>query len=417
MGSPSSPTSAVSSSISGSSGSSVGTVTVAMIVSSGSSRKVTPSGGVISERCSVAAASRCETSTVIDLGDVGRQRLDVQLVGLLADDAALGDAGRVLGAVQVDAHRRLDLLAQVDLEQVEVHDLAADRVVLLVLDDHRADRRAADLEVDDGAAGDERGAQFAAADLECDGSRPRRRRRCRARSRRGAGGARGASPCSGRSSTSSVGGRSPLRRVRIAMESSPEHRPRGYCAGWDGAPGRPAGGRRGHPHRQGAAHRQGRARCSARLARSTRARGRATSCGRRRRPREALDKSHLEAAERMVDALGTMKGAAMKIGQLASFIDTEFLPPEYRELYQDKLADAALRGAADVVEHRQVGARGGVGGPGRGAVRGLLRTTRPRPRRSARSTARCCPTGAWSRSRCSTPASPRRCAPTCRTPG
>src|SRR4051812_37906572 len=53
---------------------------------------------------------------------------------------------------------------------------------------------------------------------------------------------------------------------------------------------------------------------------------------------EALDRSHLEAAERMVDALGTMKGAAMKIGQLASFIDTEFLPPEYRELYQDKLS-------------------------------------------------------------------------------
>jgi len=33
-----------------------------------------------------------------------------------------------------------------------------------------------------------------------------------------------------------------------------------------------------------------------------------------------------------------MKGAAMKIGQLASFIDTEFLPPEYRELYQEQLA-------------------------------------------------------------------------------
>src|SRR5215207_5792347 len=53
---------------------------------------------------------------------------------------------------------------------------------------------------------------------------------------------------------------------------------------------------------------------------------------------EALDRSHMEAAERMVDALGTMKGAAMKIGQLASFIDTEFLPPEYRELYQEKLS-------------------------------------------------------------------------------
>jgi predicted unusual protein kinase regulating ubiquinone biosynthesis (AarF/ABC1/UbiB family) len=53
---------------------------------------------------------------------------------------------------------------------------------------------------------------------------------------------------------------------------------------------------------------------------------------------EALDARHLEAAERMVDVLGTMKGAAMKIGQLASFIDTEFIPEEYRELYQDKLS-------------------------------------------------------------------------------
>jgi predicted unusual protein kinase regulating ubiquinone biosynthesis (AarF/ABC1/UbiB family) len=57
------------------------------------------------------------------------------------------------------------------------------------------------------------------------------------------------------------------------------------------------------------------------------------------RATEALDARHLEAAEKMVDALGQLKGAAMKIGQLASFIDTEFLPPEYRALYQDKLAD------------------------------------------------------------------------------
>jgi predicted unusual protein kinase regulating ubiquinone biosynthesis (AarF/ABC1/UbiB family) len=58
----------------------------------------------------------------------------------------------------------------------------------------------------------------------------------------------------------------------------------------------------------------------------------------------AIDQRHLEAAEKMVDALGQLKGAAMKIGQLASFIDTEFLPPEYRELYQEKLAD--LRSSA-----------------------------------------------------------------------
>ena len=57
-----------------------------------------------------------------------------------------------------------------------------------------------------------------------------------------------------------------------------------------------------------------------------------------------IDKRHLETAERMVDALGQLKGAAMKIGQLASFIDTEFLPPDYRELYQEKLA--SLRSTA-----------------------------------------------------------------------
>src|SRR3954467_3701886 len=66
---------------------------------------------------------------------------------------------------------------------------------------------------------------------------------------------------------------------------------------------------------------------------------RARSVGRGEEARtEQLDRAHLEAAERMVDALGSMKGAAMKIGQLASFIDTDFLPPEYRELYQEKLS-------------------------------------------------------------------------------
>src|SRR5918994_3342385 len=59
---------------------------------------------------------------------------------------------------------------------------------------------------------------------------------------------------------------------------------------------------------------------------------------------QALEQRHMDAAEQMVETLGRMKGAAMKIGQLASFIDTEFLPPEYRELYQDKLA--ALRSEA-----------------------------------------------------------------------
>jgi predicted unusual protein kinase regulating ubiquinone biosynthesis (AarF/ABC1/UbiB family) len=53
---------------------------------------------------------------------------------------------------------------------------------------------------------------------------------------------------------------------------------------------------------------------------------------------ERLEARHLETAEKMVSILGQMKGAAMKLGQLASFIDTEFLPPEYAEIYHEELA-------------------------------------------------------------------------------
>ncbi|MBD0281969.1 MAG: AarF/ABC1/UbiB kinase family protein [Thermoleophilaceae bacterium] len=53
---------------------------------------------------------------------------------------------------------------------------------------------------------------------------------------------------------------------------------------------------------------------------------------------EAIERRHLQAAEQMVRTLGRMKGASMKVGQLASFIDTEFLLPEYRELYQQQLS-------------------------------------------------------------------------------
>jgi predicted unusual protein kinase regulating ubiquinone biosynthesis (AarF/ABC1/UbiB family) len=53
---------------------------------------------------------------------------------------------------------------------------------------------------------------------------------------------------------------------------------------------------------------------------------------------EKLEARHLETAIKMAGALGQMKGAAMKLGQFASFIDTEFLPPEYAELYQEQLA-------------------------------------------------------------------------------
>src|SRR5262245_47428635 len=67
---------------------------------------------------------------------------------------------------------------------------------------------------------------------------------------------------------------------------------------------------------------------------------------------QALEQRHLDVAEQMVETLGRMKGAAMKIGQLASFIDTEFLPPEYRDLYQDKLA--MLRSTAPPMPWKKV---------------------------------------------------------------
>jgi predicted unusual protein kinase regulating ubiquinone biosynthesis (AarF/ABC1/UbiB family) len=67
---------------------------------------------------------------------------------------------------------------------------------------------------------------------------------------------------------------------------------------------------------------------------------------------EALERRHLEAAQRMVETLGRLKGAALKIGQLASFIDIEFLPPEYRELYQEQLA--SLRTSAPPMPWKKV---------------------------------------------------------------
>ncbi|HEX5820363.1 MAG TPA: AarF/ABC1/UbiB kinase family protein [Solirubrobacterales bacterium] len=61
---------------------------------------------------------------------------------------------------------------------------------------------------------------------------------------------------------------------------------------------------------------------------------------------ERLETRHLESALKMASVLGEMKGAAMKIGQMASFIDVDFLPPEYREIYQDQLAKLRTRAPA-----------------------------------------------------------------------
>jgi predicted unusual protein kinase regulating ubiquinone biosynthesis (AarF/ABC1/UbiB family) len=58
----------------------------------------------------------------------------------------------------------------------------------------------------------------------------------------------------------------------------------------------------------------------------------------------ARERRHVEAAEQIVTALGTMKGAAMKMGQVLSFLDVGLVPEPYRDEFQRKLGE--LRDAA-----------------------------------------------------------------------
>src|SRR5438128_5455598 len=62
---------------------------------------------------------------------------------------------------------------------------------------------------------------------------------------------------------------------------------------------------------------------------------------------EAMARRQLETAKQIVAALGTMKGAAMKLGQVMSFLDVGLVPEEHREEFQRKLG--ALRDAAPKV--------------------------------------------------------------------
>src|SRR6195256_5388347 len=75
---------------------------------------------------------------------------------------------------------------------------------------------------------------------------------------------------------------------------------------------------------------------------------RAANVARTKQGRQAaLERRHIEAAEQIVAALGTMKGAAMKVGQVMSFLDVGVVPEDYREEFQRRLA--ALRDAAPTV--------------------------------------------------------------------
>jgi predicted unusual protein kinase regulating ubiquinone biosynthesis (AarF/ABC1/UbiB family) len=65
------------------------------------------------------------------------------------------------------------------------------------------------------------------------------------------------------------------------------------------------------------------------------------------RSEEAEQRFHEETARKLLEVLGSMKGAAMKLGQLASFVDLD-LPPEVQAVYHDVLG--TLRSAAPAVD-------------------------------------------------------------------
>ncbi len=67
---------------------------------------------------------------------------------------------------------------------------------------------------------------------------------------------------------------------------------------------------------------------------------------------QALARRQVETAKQIVSVLGTMKGAAMKLGQVMSFLDVGLVPEEYREEFQHELAK--LRDAAPTVSFKQM---------------------------------------------------------------
>lgn len=70
-------------------------------------------------------------------------------------------------------------------------------------------------------------------------------------------------------------------------------------------------------------------------------------------PQKLISELHAATAKELLETLGRLKGAAMKVGQLASFIDAGVLPPEVRDMYQDVFA--SLRDAAPPMKPKLVG--------------------------------------------------------------
>ncbi|AYF76962.1 AarF/ABC1/UbiB kinase family protein [Nocardia yunnanensis] len=87
-----------------------------------------------------------------------------------------------------------------------------------------------------------------------------------------------------------------------------------------------------------------------RLAAGQAARGlgtRLSMVGRTEEARRVLARrSSLQAAQQLVTVLGSMKGAAMKLGQLLSVLELDLVPESHRELFRDKLAELRDRAPA-----------------------------------------------------------------------
>jgi predicted unusual protein kinase regulating ubiquinone biosynthesis (AarF/ABC1/UbiB family) len=66
----------------------------------------------------------------------------------------------------------------------------------------------------------------------------------------------------------------------------------------------------------------------------------------------ALARRQVQTAKQIVAVLGTMKGAAMKMGQMLSFLDVGLVDEEYREEFQRELGK--LRDAAPTVSFKQM---------------------------------------------------------------
>ena len=125
-----------------------------------------PAGTVTADSVSVSLICMPETSCVIESGmSPGSASMLTSRVSWESTPPSI-DARGVVGAEQLEHDRRVDRLVHVHAEEVHVDDLAAHRVALEVLDEHRRGRAAVDADVEDRAGVGERVAQDARVDGE-----------------------------------------------------------------------------------------------------------------------------------------------------------------------------------------------------------------------------------------------------------